>query len=249
MLVVSTLFGFPRTKSLVAAVTEIGSMEFAGVELAAESAVPDAFDAAALCREKRLKCRTIAAPIGEPAGDLSSPDGAIRQRAVASVLAVVPLAAEVQAQAIVIRMGEAGPEREAHLDAAARSLYDLTRAVPEVAFSIRTPAKPGGFPDPDELGLLFEDAAGHNVAYTHDVAAGDSAEWLARHGPRTFSVVLHDRMGEMTGLPPGGGEVDWTAVRSGVSTGMLKVLSVGANFSGAELLAGVARLKDLGIAS
>jgi len=277
MISVSTLSGFGRSGSVVSAVRELGEMGFTSLELAADAAAPDALTAATLCREKRLKCFSVAAPFGtvpwadgDPTRHLASPDDARRRRAVAAVLGSVAAAEEVQARAIVIRMGEMdlpGDEpdpaarravRDRYLDAAARSLFDLTRAVPEVVFSIRTPATWRGLPDPEELSLLFEDAGVSNAGYTHDVAAADrwarlgvadAASWLAIHGPRAVSAVLHDRSGDQCGLPPGGGEVDWSVVKAGLTASMIGVLEVGANHSAAEVLAGAAFLRDRGIAS
>jgi sugar phosphate isomerase/epimerase len=238
MRVVSTSFNVPRTSSLVAAVTEIGSMEFAGVEMAASERVGDAFEAAALCREKRLRVPTIAAPIGEPVGNLSSPDEARRNRAVSAVLSTVPIAAEAQARALIVRLGDAeGEDRTPHLEAAARSIFDLTRAVPELTFSVRTPETSRGLPDAEEMELLFEDASGRNVSYTHDAACGGTEERLSRHGPRTISVILSDRAPE----------IDWREVRAGLSSGMIRVIELDPNRSGAELLAFAAHLKDVGV--
>lgn len=238
MLVVSTSINFPRTSSLVTAVSEIAAMEFDGVEMAAATKVEDAFDAATLCREKRVRCPTIAAPLGEPAGDLSSPDDAERARAVAAVLRAVPIAAEARTEALVVRLCTADPtDRDRRLDAAARSLFDLTRAVPELTFSIRTPSGEDGFPNAGELSLLFEDASGRKLAYSHDVAAGNTAEWLAVHGPRALTLILGD--------PTDG--TDWREVKGSLSSGMIRVLELDPNRSGAELLAFAAHLKDLGI--
>ena len=232
--------------------------------------------AAALCHDGRMRCPTIAAPFfavpwtdGDPSRHLASPDDARRQRSVAAVLGCLPAAAQVQARAIVIHLGEMDlpgdghdaqarlAVRDRYLDAAARSLFDLTRAQPEIVFSIRTPATWRGLPDPEELGLLFEDAAVPNLGYTHDVAAADrlaregfvdAAAWLATHGPRAVSVVLSDHLGDLLGLPPGGGEVDWSLVKGELTASMLRVLAVGANHSAAEMLAGAGFLRDRGIA-
>lgn len=272
MIAVSTLSGFGRSGSVVAAVRELGELGFAAVELAADSGAKDSLAAAAFCREKGVKCRTIAAPFselpwvdGDPTRDLASADDARRKRSVAAVLAAVPAAAALQAEAIVIRFGTMDlpgeapdPEvrlgtRDRWLDAATRSLFDLTRACPDVTFSIRTPATWRGLPDPDELELLLSDAGDANVGYTHDVAAADRlgrdgladpASWLARHGPRAVSVVLSDRIGDLDRLPPGGGEVDWAVVAAGMASSVIPVLEVGANHSPAEILRSAEFLKD-----
>ncbi|MEN8149047.1 MAG: TIM barrel protein [Planctomycetota bacterium] len=275
MLSVSTLSGFGRSGSVVAAVRELGELGFEAVELSADAAAPDGLAAAALCREKRVQVRTIAAPFselpwvdGDPTRDLASTDDARRRRSVAAVLAAVPAAAVVQAEAIVVRFGEmelAGespdPEvrratRDRWLDAAARSLFDLTRACPDVTFAVRTPGTWRGLPDPDEMEMLFDDAGDARVGYAHDVAAADRlgaagladpAAWLARHGPRAVRVVLSDRIGDLDRLPPGGGEVDWAVVAAGVAASMSPVLEVGANHSPAEIVRAAEFLRDRGI--
>jgi sugar phosphate isomerase/epimerase len=157
--------------------------------------------------------------------------------------------------------GEALAERErkrdAHLEAAARSLFDLTRAEPEVTFALETRLGFHAIPSFDEVELLLSDAAGKNVAYWHDtghaalqgrVTGVDPLAWLDRYGTEAAGVHLHDVLGPLDHLPPGGGEVDWPAVAGYVSTGMVKVLEVNGRHSAAELAAGADFLAGVGIA-
>ena len=132
--------------------------------------------------------------------------------------------------------------RDPHLDAAARSLFELLRAEPNVVWSIATPESWLGIPDPEEVDLLISDVGRRNVAYTHDTAAAhrlgelgvaDPLVWLSEHGSAASGVLLSDRAGEYDGLPPGAGGVDWPAVVSQVGSGMLRTLVVDSRHSAA----------------
>ena len=146
--------------------------------------------------------------------------------------------------------------RDSHLEAAARSLFDLTRAEPNVTWAIETRLYMHEIPSLEEVDLLLSDTAGKNVAYWHDtghahlqgrMGLADPLAWLTRYGPRAAGIHLHDVVGDVDHLPPGPGEVDWAGVRAGVSAGMLRVLEVHGRHGGPELLAGAAHLRDVGL--
>ena len=90
-------------------------------------------------------------------------------------------------------------------------------------------------PDLEEVELLLSDAAGRKVAYWHDTGHAEvlsklgvtaSPAWLERFGSRTAGVHLHDVLGPVDHLPPGGGEVDWAGVAHYLATGKRDLLDV-----------------------
>ncbi len=294
MLAVSTTWNHGRHAALCPAVRELAALGYEAVELRARGAAPDREEAGRLCRDLRIRCRSVHAPLtagpwtdGDPSRDLASLDEARRARAVASVLGTLPAAAEARAEVIVLHLGEVEVERarerqeawlaavtagdplpgdreaaraeraalrDRHLAAAARSLFELTRAEPEVTFALENRLHFHEIPDLEEVELLLEDAAGKRVAYWHDtghahllgrVGGPDPAAWLARHGPRCAGLHLHDVVGGVDHLPPGGGEVEWAAVREGISSRMLRVLEVHARHSAEELAAGASFARGL----
>ncbi|MHC4470429.1 MAG: sugar phosphate isomerase/epimerase family protein [Planctomycetota bacterium] len=157
----------------------------------------------------------------------------------------------------VAALDERRAKRDRHLDAAARSLFDLTRAEPGVTWALENRLGFHEIPDLDEVELLLADAPGENVAFWYDtghahllgrVGGPDPLAWLDRYGDRTAGLHLHDVVGEEDHLPPGGGEVDWTGVRGYLSSDMIRVIEIHRRHSVTELVAGADYLRDLRIA-
>jgi sugar phosphate isomerase/epimerase len=279
MLAISTSWSFPRRGNLADAVDDVAAIKFDAVELRANGAAPDHLDGARHAAEIRMKCPSVAAPLdprpwaaGDPLLGLSSPDETRRRAAVNAALTTLPAASAAGARVILIRLGEVEvpgltaddppdldrrrEHRDRHLDAAARSLFELLRAESGVVWSIETPRTWLSLPDLEEVELLVSDAGRRSVAYTHDVAAAhrlgglgvaDPEAWLEAHGAVTSGVLLSDRAGEFEGLPPGAGEVDFAGLAAQVGSGMLRTLLLDPRHPAADVVAGAERLKGLGL--
>lgn len=159
--------------------------------------------------------------------------------------------------AVAAALAERRELRDAHLEAAARSLFDLNRASPDVTFAIEGRLSFHEIPDLEEVELLLSDAGGRRVAYWHDtghaqiigkLGVTDPGAWLSMFGNRTAGVHLHDVLGTLDHLPPGGGEVDWVAVAQGLGVGMVRVLEIHRRHAPGELLRGADHLASVGIA-
>ncbi len=158
---------------------------------------------------------------------------------------------------VAAALAERRRRRDVHLEAAARSLFDLGRAAPDVTFAIEGRLHFHEIPDLEEVELLLSDAAGRRVAFWHDtghaellgkLGVTDSEAWLDRFGSRTAGIHLHDVMGTQDHLPPGGGEIDWRAIAHSVGMGMAKVMEVHRRHAAGELLRGADHLASVGIA-
>jgi sugar phosphate isomerase/epimerase len=117
MLSVSTSFNFERAGSLAAAARELSDLGYHGVELRAQGAVPDLCSAGAACRDLRIRCRSVHAPLtagpwsgGDPSRQIASLDEGRRRAAVESVLGTLPVAAAAGAEVIVVHLGEVSIE-------------------------------------------------------------------------------------------------------------------------------------------
>ncbi len=296
MLSVSTSFNFGRCGSLSAAVRDAAKLGFAGVELRAQGAAPDREAAGALCRDLRLRCRSVHAPLtpgpwdgGDPTKEIASADETKRRAAVRAVLDTLPAAAAAGAEVIVVHLGEVPAEgasarqrgwlralaagqdpaadvraaladrnrrRDPHLLAAARSLFDLTRAEPDVRFAFEVRMYWNEIPSLDEVEVLLSDSAGKRVSWWHDtghahylgrVGITDPLAWLSRYGASCAGLHLHDMAGETDHLPPGLGEVDWTGLSALAGAGMLRVLELSSRCGAAEALGGARHLETVGL--
>lgn len=186
-------------------------------------------------------------------GEVEVPEARSRQRRwLAAALEGPPPGEEVAAA-----LAERRALRDAHLEAAARSLFDLRRAAPEVVFALESRLHFHEIPDLEEVELLVSDAGGRGVAYWHDtghvhlqgmLGIADPLAWLERHGRHTAGLHLHDVAGGTDHLPPGAGEVDWVGTRELAGSGMLRVLEVHGRHSAAELALGADHLRSLGLA-
>jgi sugar phosphate isomerase/epimerase len=296
MLSVSTTWNYARHGALRPAIAELADLGFEAVELRAKGAVPDLEEAGALCRDARIRCPSVHAPLteaewahGDPSKGLGSLDEGRRKQAVREVLSTLRAAAPARASVAVLHLGQvdvarakerqkewigkvvAGerPEgveeamaeraaaRDAHLEAAARSLFDLTRAEPGITWAMEGRLYFHEIPALDEVELLLSDAGVPNVAYWHDtghahqlarIGVADALAWLDRYGSRAAGIHLHDVVGALDHMPPGGGELDWPGVVGYVSSGMIRVMEVHGRHSAGELLAGADYLRDLGLA-
>ena len=153
-------------------------------------------------------------------------------------------------------LAERGAKRDGHLLAAAKSLFDLTRAAPGVTFAFEGRLRFHEIPSLEEVEHLLSDASGRRVAYWHDtghahllsrIGVADSLAWLDRYGGRTAGIHLHDVLGAVDHLPPGGGEVDWAGVRGYIGSGMIRTLEVNERHSPKEVLGAVSFLSGLGL--
>jgi sugar phosphate isomerase/epimerase len=297
MIAVSTTWNFERHGALAPAIREIADLGFNAVELRAKGAVPDREEGGRACREGRVSCRSVHAPLtpgawsdGDPSRQFASTDESSRVRAVAAVLTALPAAAAAGADLVVLHAGEVAipgaralqegwlrdivagksvteevaralatrrERRDAHLEAAARSLFELCRAAPDVTFAMEGRLHFHEIPDHEEVELLLSDLGSRKVAYWHDTGHAhqtgrltgiDPMAFFDSHGSRTAGVHLHDVVGTVDHLPPGGGEVDWPGVAHHAGRGMVKVLEVNGRHSPGELLAGASHLASLGLA-
>ncbi len=146
--------------------------------------------------------------------------------------------------------------RDAHLEAAARSLFDLTRAAPDVTFAIEGRLHFHEIPNLEEVELLLLDAGGRRVAYWHDtghahligkLGVTEPLAWLDSHGGRTVGIHLHDVVGDLDHLPPGGGEVDWPGIAQAAGSAMVKVMEIHRRHAPGELLRGADHLASVGL--
>lgn len=169
-------------------------------------------------------------------------------------LAEVAAGRPAPADEIAAALAERSRVHDRHLDAAARSLFDLTRAEPNVTWSIENREGWHEIPALDEVEMLLEDAAGKRVGFTYDtghahlqarLGIANSLAWLDRYGPRTTGLHLHDAAGDVDHLPPGAGEIDWAALAPLVSTGMIRTLEVRPTHSAMELQMGADHVRSL----
>ena len=110
------------------AVRELASLGYGAVELRMKELVPDGPAAGQLCRDLRVRCPSVHAPLtpfpwadGDPSGDLASLNEEHRRRAVAAVLSTLPAAAAARAEVIVVHLGEVPVERARERQAAWRA--------------------------------------------------------------------------------------------------------------------------------
>lgn len=137
-------------------------------------------------------------------------------------------------------------DRPRFLESLCRSVWDLSRAVPEVRWCVETPASLAGAPFPDEIAAFFSELRGRRVGWWHDTAhaarlgafgVADPRAWLEAAGTATLGVTVSDwsppAFGDAYGqsgaasigrTPPGAGIVDWTSLRAQLSAPMLRVL-------------------------
>lgn len=158
------------------------------------------------------------------------------------------------AEEIAAALAERRARRDRALEAAARSLFDLARAEPDVTFAFLGQGAWHEIPDLAEVELLLSDSAGRRVAYWHDAARAhilerlgiaDAPAWLDRYGARTAGLSLSDVAGETELLPPGAGEVDFRAVVPYTGARMVRTLAVHPRHSAAELAMGADHVRSV----
>ena len=135
-------------------------------------------------------------------------------------------------------------DRPRFLEALCRSLWDLSRALPDTTWLVETPASVAGLPFPDEVEPLHSELKGRRVGIWHDTAhaarlgalgAAPASAWIERAAGATRGVTLSDWSPHGGRTPPGAGHVDWTTLRGQLTGAMVRVLRVAPEFPAAFL--------------
>jgi sugar phosphate isomerase/epimerase len=162
-----------------------------------------------------------------------------------------------EALLVDVRSAEAAPrDRDRRVEALCRGLFELTRAAPDVEWSIETPSSLGGFARPAEIETVFDELPRRRIAYWHD--AGHAArlaafgvvpaeEWLARLGPRASGVTISDWSPSAADLPPGAGVVDWRAPRPQLTAVVPRVLRLAPSLPAPLLTDALREARSLGL--
>jgi sugar phosphate isomerase/epimerase len=147
------------------------------------------------------------------------------------------LAAEVAAAAAALV-----PDRPRFLEALCRSVWNLSRALPDVTWCVESPVSLAGLPFPAEIESFLSELRGRKAAFWLDTAhaarlgalgAADPREWIARAGGAVRGVTISDWAPPAFGggggagggrLPPGAGLVDWASLRGQMVPSMSRVL-------------------------
>jgi hypothetical protein len=162
-----------------------------------------------------------------------------RKVAVERLVTTARWAMRARANWVIVELGEgdplppladaAGREREtfARLDRFCRVLHEAASREPDAGFALATPDERQAWLTPATLELAFEElgtrkrfAYWHDAGRAHVLAAlgqGAATAWLDRHAHRCVGVEATDAIGTQAGLPPGVGEVDFTALLGAVS--------------------------------
>lgn len=171
--------------------------------------------------EAELSVWSVHSPFG-PEVDISSPDGAVRDRGVKAIKRAAKGAAIFGARAMVVHCGDIcedgdHPER---LEKALNSLNLILETCAPLGVKIALENLPPQrlTCDADELMSVVDrfpsDRVGVCLDTGHANIAGTLLPLIKRVAPRIATVHLHDNDG--TGdqhLVPGGGTIDWIAVR------------------------------------
>jgi sugar phosphate isomerase/epimerase len=140
---------------------------------------------------------------------------------------------------------ERAARRDAHLDAACRTLHALVRADPETHWWILPAARPHALPLADEIEHLLAEIPGDRPASVLDPAtaavqaslgAGTFESWLDAGASRVAAARLSDAFGLEAGLPPGAGTVDLRRVREGLAPSLPRILRITRECGAEEVL-------------
>lgn len=142
-----------------------------------------------------------------------------------------------------------------HLEAAARSLKEITAAAPDVKFGLEPRYFFNEIPSVDEMQILFDRIGAPNVYYWHDVGHCQMSEffglcrheeWLERYGGRLLGIHLHDMTGARDHGRVGSGGIDFRMVQKYIRPDTIKVLEFG-KVSRQDIADSVKFLRDMGI--
>jgi sugar phosphate isomerase/epimerase len=126
---------------------------------------------------------------------------------------------------------------EPHLEAARRSLQELTRfAAPHgIAIGLENRYHYHEIPHADEALYLLSDYTNDVAGYWHDVGHAEVQErlglldrhsWFPKLTPRTIGCHLHDVDGIGDHRAPGNGDVDWSYIADGLPPNALRVFEI-----------------------
>lgn len=141
-----------------------------------------------------------------------------------------------------------------YLERACRVLHRITRGAADVRFAICTARAIGALPTPKTLRTILDDVGSPNLGYWHDAGAAWRQErlrveapgsWLGECGSLALGAFLSDATAYDTHLPPGAGEIDFTALREGLPSGAVCTLDVDPRFSESEVGLGFSLLRSL----
>ncbi len=135
------------------------------------------------------------------------------------------LAARTRSPRLVIEL-----PADLDLPDACRTLHALGRRTPGLALAVATPEQ-GPLAGLENLRLLFEDLNASGLGYWHvpsrvHRAGVRDATWLDGVGRWLVGASLDDLAGDERGLPPGLGEVDFSAVAANLPRGLPSALDV-----------------------
>ncbi len=149
------------------------------------------------------------------------------------------------------RIGKARP----YVDAAIRSLREVTAQGFDVALGLETRFGVHELPDPWELDRIFHEVGDPHLYYWHDVGHAQvqenlgwsrHEEWLDRFRHRLLGLHLHDVQGCRDHLPPGQGSVDYGRIRPFLKPDTLRVLELSSHSKAEDVAAGKAHLQRQG---
>ena len=157
------------------------------------------------------------------------------------------------------KMAERERKKSKHIDALFFSLEKLIAAAERYHIQLGLENRYGyhELPGPDEFGEIFEKFDGAPLYYWHDVGHAQVNENLGLVNVRTLLETLsekligmhfHDARGHEDHLPPGKGEIDFTAVRPYLKEDTLCVLELYPGTPDEEVSEGLAFLHGKGIA-
>jgi len=111
-------------------------------------------------------------------------------------------------------------------------------------------------PDETELGIIFQQFAGSNIRYWHDVGhAGvqenlgilSHQELLKRYQNHLAGIHLHDLNGYEDHFAPGTGELNYELIKDAINPETIKIMELHSKVSQNEVKDGLAFLKNCGI--
>jgi sugar phosphate isomerase/epimerase len=146
----------------------------------------------------------------------------------------------------------------AWFEQARATLAELARCAEdnEVALGIENRLHYHEIPQPDEGAALFADYAPEMVGYWHDVGHAevqwrlglvDKHRWLDTNGARCLGTHLHDVTGLADHRAPGNGDVDWTYIRDGLSSGALRVFEINQGQPPEDVARAIPFLRERGV--
>ena len=130
-----------------------------------------------------------------------------------------------------------GAGRDQHLEAARRSLKELTDHASRfgIALGLENRYHYHEIPSPEEAAELLSEYANGVAGYWHDVGHAevqhrlgliDRHAWFPRLTPRTIGTHLHDVDGIGDHRAPGAGDVDWGYIAAGLPPTALRVFEI-----------------------